>query len=71
MQKNEKHYFEKYGRRCISIKQLFAAADRHFLLRVLPHAMISWRYLLPNPLDMKRLRETPLTLERLQQCVNH
>ncbi|MDA8429936.1 MAG: hypothetical protein M0T70_11850 [Geobacteraceae bacterium] len=33
----------------MSVKRLFAAAGQYFLRRSLPHGIISWRYLLPNP----------------------
>jgi hypothetical protein len=33
----------------MQVKHLFASADRYFLRRALPHGVVSWRYLLPNP----------------------
>lgn len=33
----------------MSVKRLFAFADRYFLRRALPHGIINWQYLLPNP----------------------
>lgn len=38
-----------------TVKRLFAFAEQYFLRRVLPHGIVSWRYLLPHPSPKVRI----------------
>jgi hypothetical protein len=48
----------------MSVKRIFASIDRYLLRRSLPHGVISWHYLLPNPPPKVRIHRQLWLLNR-------